>query len=125
MLPDPTFDSEYVEVRKSPVHGKGLCAKSRLSPGLRIADYKGHEYHITEYKNKYKCYQYCYTMNRIHKVLDGRPFLTQNPSHYCNESLTPNVALRKKGLFTLREIEPNEELFLSYPHFYTRDYSLK
>jgi site-specific DNA-methyltransferase (adenine-specific) len=124
-LPEPTFNLDLVEVKQSPIHCKGLFAKSNIPANTRICDYKGELLTLTEYCAKYNnTYNYCYIYRRQNKVLDGRSNLTENPSHYCNESKSPNVVLKGRGLVTMREIQAGEELFLKYPKDYSRDYEL-
>jgi SET domain-containing protein len=123
MLPAPTFISNLVEVKESPIAGNGLFSKVFIPAGTCIALYKGTEMLISAYKKSGGDYKYCYSLMRQHKVIDGRDTITENPSHYCNESLTPNCILKKKGLYTLIDVEAGSELFLTYPPHYKRDYS--
>ena len=119
MLPAPTFRIPGLEVKPSPGKGNGLFATQNIPSNTKLADYKGIVKHFKE-RNKY-----FYSMNRINKIIDGSDYVTENPSHYCNESRTPNVVLKKKALYTLRDIQAGEELFLRYCQSYPRDYVLE
>ena len=126
-LPPPTFKNDYVIVKPSPVHRNGLFSKTFIPKNTRICDYEGEMMTITDF-NKMFDRDYCYTykMSRIHKIISGKtePFLSLNPSHYCNESVSPNVCLKSKGLYSLIDIPADEELFLKYPKKYPRTYIL-
>ena len=125
MLPSPTFVSETVEVKLSPVHGRGVFALQDMKKGTRICDYRGTEIHITDYIAKYgKDRRYYYSMGPINKVIDGREHLTENPSHYMNESLTPQVQASKRGYVLSCDVKQGDELFLKYPLRYNRTYTL-
>lgn len=114
---------KLIQIDKSTVHGKGLFACSDIPRGTRIADYIGIEMTLREYREKYGMdTRYTYSLRRMNKIIDGRGY--ENPSHYCNESLTPNVCLMRRGLYTLRDVRKDEELFLQYPKNYPRDYVL-
>ena len=118
MLPPPTFDISGLVVRPSPGKGNGLFTTRDVPANTKLCDYKGID---KPYEHRR---QYYYSMRRIKRILDGTDYLTENPSHYCNESLTPNVVLKKKALYSLRDLKQDEELFLQYPKQYPRDYTL-
>ena len=111
-------------VQESPVNGLGLFATQDILTDVRLSDFKGTEMTFREFKEKYgKDTRYCYIMKRINRIIDGKG--VDNPSHYCNESATPNVCLKKKGLYTCSPVKAGDELFLSYPRNYPRDYTLR
>ena len=115
--------TKRVEIHESPVHGLGVFAKGYIPSGYGLAPFHGVEMSKADFKLKYgKDTRRSYDLGRLNKMIDGKDFV--NLSHYCNESDTPNVALRKRGLYTLRHIAPGEELFLKYPKNYPRDYIL-
>ena len=131
-LPAPTFTNEYVKVGKSTIPGtnmRGLFAKKDIPKNTLIADYKGLEMSISEFNELYnRDYRYSYSMRRQNKIINGRTkdYLTENPSHYTNES-TPrnvNVELVKKGFYTTKDVKKGDELFLQYPKNYPRTYEL-
>jgi hypothetical protein len=125
MLPSPTFVSSLVEVKPSPVHGRGVFALQDMKKGTRLCDYKGTEIHITDYCTKYgKDRRYSYSMRPIHKLIDGKNHITENPSHYMNESLTPQVKAYNRGFILCCDVKCGDELFLKYPERYPRDYTL-
>ena len=124
-LPESTFDNKLVETRPSSIHGIGLFATVDIPANSKICDYVGVERKWCDYVALYgKDYRYAYVMRRINKIISGRDNVTENPSHYCNESKAPNVILKKKGLYTLCDCQKDSELFLLYPVYYNRDYVL-
>ena len=118
----------YCEIRQSSIDGVGLFSKVFIKKGTKIHDYNGVEYTLSHFKIKYENdISYCYVKRRANIVLVGKdePYRTNNLSHFCNESLTPNCVFKKSGLYTLCDIEPNTECFLLYPKYYVRSYSLQ
>lgn len=111
------------EVRPSPVHGLGLFATQDIKAGVRLSDFKGTEMTLQEFKAKYgNDTRFCYSMRRINRIIDGKN--EDNPSRYCNESSTPNVCLKRRGLYTCSPVTAGDELLLSYPKTYPRNYTL-
>lgn len=112
------------EIRPSPVNGVGLFATQDISAGVRLSDFNGIEMTRLEFKEKYGTdTRFCYTMRRANRVIDGKA--VDNPSRYCNESAEPNVCLKRRGLYTCSPVKAGDELFLSYPKNYPRDYTLR
>lgn len=112
------------EVRSSSIQGVGLFATQDIKPGVRLADFKGVEMTLREFKEKYGSdTRYCYSMRRLNKIIDGKS--EDNPSRYCNESDSPNVCLKRRGLYTCSSVKAGEELLLAYPKIYPRDYTLR
>lgn len=110
------------EKRLSPIHGMGLFALVPLVKGQRLAGYEGEEMTLAEFKKRYgNDIRYTYSLRRLNRIISGKGY--DNPSHWCNESATPNCCLRRRGLYTLRAIEVGEELTLAYPKNYPRDYA--
>ena len=129
-LPPATFFNEWVEVRKSTIPGYdmwGLFAKKDIPANCVISLYKGIEMTLKEFKDKYGTdIKYSYSLRQINKRISGKEkeFLTENPCHYCNESLNPNVSRKKRCLISNKFIVKDAELFIDYPKNYPRDYNL-
>ena len=126
-LPKPTVHLEDAEVKKSGTHGLGAFAKEDIPKGTKIADYKGEEMMLSDFKKKYgDDYRYTYSLGRTGKIISGKnkPYLTSNISHYTNESKTPNVFFKSRALYAGKNIKAGDELFLTYPENYPRDYIL-
>lgn len=106
-------------VSPSPIHGQGLFATRDIKKGIRLADFHGIEMTLREFKEKYGTdTRECYSLRRQNKMIDGKGF--DNPSRWCNESSTPNVCLKQRGLYTTVDVREGEELTLAYPKTYPR-----
>jgi len=110
-------------IAPSPIHGLGVFATQDIEKNQLLAHYQGEELSLREFKERYgNDISRTYSMRRQNKIISGKN--TDNLSHYCNESLIPNVILKKRALYTLRPIKNGEELFLRYPQNYLRNYFL-
>ena len=126
-LPAPTFENDFVEVKKSPVHGRGLFAKVDLKKNQQVARYVGESMTVKEYNEKYTPEQrhYFYSSRPTNTIIDGYKYKTVNPSHYMNESAHPNAVLKNFGVVVKSDpVHKGDELFLSYPKKYHREYKL-
>ena len=111
-------------IKDSQVHGKGLFAAVDIPANTRIADYNGIEMTLKDFKLQHETdYRCTYRMQRVGKIINGKGI--ENAQHYCNESLTPNLICKKKGLYTVAAVKAGNELFLRYFKEYPRDYELK
>jgi SET domain-containing protein len=102
-----------MEVKASPIHGKGLFAILKLKKG-KLYDYVGTEMKWKEYRGDYRN---TYSLKRVGKILVGS---IDNPCQWLNTSTNSNVVLKKRALYALRDIDVGEELtlkgyFMDYP----------
>ena len=117
-------------VKNSSIHGLGVFTETAIKSGEKLFDYIGEEMSLKLFKQKYGEYKYnsinTYRMKRINKILVAKeePYKSKNIVNYINEASNPNCVLKKKALYALKDIEPNEELTLKYPNDYNRDYLL-
>jgi hypothetical protein len=112
-----------VEIKESPVHGKGVFATQDIPPNTKLWDYQGEEMTLREFKERYgNDISRSYSMRRINKIINGKNH--DNLSHWMNESRHPNAIFKKKGVWTDKAIVKGEELFLRYPPNYIRNYTL-
>ena len=126
-LSAPCWKSDHVETRPSQIHGLGVFAIKPIPKGTFLQAYQGVTRTFAEFKSLHgKDYRYSYSMRPIQRIIDGKSdeHKTANISHYCNESRDANVMLQKKGLVAKKDILKDEELFLTYPKHYPRDYTL-
>jgi SET domain-containing protein len=108
-------------IRPSPIHGMGLFALQDIQTGVKLAPFHGTEMTRQEFRVKYgNDIRYCYSLGRLNRIIDGKG--VDNPSRYCNESATPNVCLKQRGLYTCAPVKAGDELVMSYPKNYPRDY---
>ena len=132
-LPPATFVNDWVDVRKSTLPGTdmwGLFAKQEIPQGCKIALYQGVEMSLQEFRQTYgQDLRFVRSLRQINKYLVGKeyPYLTENPSHYANESGISriNIGFKRRYLIALRPIQKDEELFLQYMKDYPRDYYLE
>lgn len=131
MNPD-NFINKLAIAKHSPIHGLGLFAKKAIRTGQTVGKYEGVLISDAEFKQQYGddtryCYRFIKRVKPLYKgyiVGKQEPYLSTNASHYCNESLNPNVKLGGRKLVAIRDIEEGEEIFLRYPANYPRDYEL-
>jgi SET domain-containing protein len=113
------MDNNIFEIKKSNIHGNGLFAKIRFLKGEKLTRYYGRTITRDEF-NKSGIDKYYYLGRKFAIVSNSEPYLTLNPVNYINEGPDPNVMLRKKALYTTRDIKKGEELTLKYPDSYKR-----
>lgn len=100
------------EVRKSPIHGRGLYAVKALPEGCILGEYQGR---TEPYRSR--SYVGHWTLRRDHpdgtvELRNGR--YQGNDLRYVNHSSNPNLHLDGWLFVTSREIKPGEELTLNY-----------
>lgn len=115
-----------LELKPSPVHGLGIFATKAISTDEFIGDYIGEAMTKAEFKARYGNdirYTYWTKQNfpntKVYCAKEKRNFIT-----YINESMNPNVFLKKRKLYACRAIVAGDELFLRYDSKYNRDYVL-
>lgn len=113
-------------IQKSNIHGIGLFTTEPIKKNTRLYGYEGIEMSLKDFKLKYGDYKnnslHTYLMRRINRIIVAKeePFKTKNIVNFMNESIEPNCILTKRALYSLRDIEPNEELTIKYPRDYNR-----
>lgn len=106
-----------LEVRKSPIDGKGCFAVAFFAKGRKIAEYAGELISREEVGRRVR-------NRRKHRIcaLDYRWSLDGarggNGTHYINHSCEPNAYMRHTHghllFFALRDIHPGEEITCDY-----------
>lgn len=125
-----------IEVRTSPIEGKGLFAKAPFK--------KGEEFVVTTDEEPYD--EKIYTDEEFKKftewcIANGKEWdavsngdgthtaaisdREKHPGNYGNHSCDPNVAGSNGGLIALRDIETGEEITIDYAQFSAKDWSMK
>ena len=116
-----------VELRTSPVHGIGVFATEDLPAGSVIGEYTGIKMLKSDFVKQYGSdiqHVYWTKQNFPQSAVWVAKGEHRNFCTYINESADPNVALRKRVLYTLKNIPAGSELFLRYDSAYPRDYQL-
>jgi SET domain-containing protein len=109
------------EVRNSPVHGRGAFALRRIRKGTRLTEYLGDRITHGEADRRYEdC-----DVNDNHTflfVVDKRTVIDAgvggNDARFINHSCDPNCEVEIEDdrifIYSLRDIEPGEELTYDY-----------
>ena len=119
-----------LELKSSAINGVGLFTKTAINKNTRIVDYTGIEMSLKEFREKYGEYKNnslnTYRMKRLNRIIVAKeePYKSNNLINFINESNNPNCILKKRALYSLREILPEEELTLLYLKDYYRNYIL-
>lgn len=123
--PAPTLP-DWVELRRSPIHGTGIFAAKRIPRNTRILEYVGERINKTEgYRRAMRQLQraahgregavYIFELNRRWD-LDGNVWW--NPARLINHSCRPNCETRvERGrvwIYSKQAIPPGEELSYDY-----------
>ncbi|MBN8215595.1 MAG: SET domain-containing protein [Spirochaetes bacterium] len=103
-----------VEIRNSPIEGRGVFARARIAAGVRLLEYTG-EVILWADAAQDEEHFYDFELDES-RVL--RPRENECTAMYVNHSCDPNCETHQEGdrLFyeTLREIAPGEELSVNY-----------
>ena len=118
---------EYIKVKKSGIHNRGVFARSHITKGTRIIEYVGekvtkaeadrraHRVFRDAQGNPTKGAVYIFTLNKRYDI-DGN--VSYNPARYINHSCEPNCeAVIDRGhiwIEAIRDIEKDEELSYNY-----------
>ncbi len=96
--------NKKIEVKDSPIHGKGVFAKRRIRADALIGVYQGP---TTLENDTYVLWVEDDDGKEL--GIDG-----QNELRYVNHSSKPNAVFFGAELFALREIEPSAEITFDY-----------
>ncbi|HZU66500.1 MAG TPA: SET domain-containing protein-lysine N-methyltransferase [Ktedonobacteraceae bacterium] len=119
-----------IEVRDSPIEGKGLFAKEPFKKGERFTVTSGkHSWVVMtdkefqDYIRAVQSYDAVYLGNGTHRV--STVSRAEDPSNYGNHSCDPNIAPAGDEMIALRDIEAGEELTLDYAQLSPKSWSMK
>lgn len=93
-----------VEVKESPIHGKGVYARKKIKAGARIGTYHGDH---TDEDDTYVLW--VTDENGREYGVDGTTDLK-----FLNHSQEPNAEFDGDELYALRDIKPGEEITFHY-----------
>jgi SET domain-containing protein len=91
-------------IKTSPIHGRGLFARQRISRGRLIGTYEGPD---ATRNGKYVLW--VLEHDGTHRGIRGR-----NALRYVNHCGQPNAEFRGADLFAIRVIGPDEEITIDY-----------
>jgi len=117
----PLPGRKVMEIRASPIQGKGAFATRRIARGIRLIEYAGERIDHAEADRRYddavmrRHHTYLFTVDRD-MVVDAA--VGGNASRFINHSCEPNCeAVIEAGRVVIaarRDIEPGEELTYDY-----------
>jgi len=123
----PVTMSRSIVLRRSPIHGNGVFANKKLSPGVELIRYGGRLLTHAQADRIYAGgvdtgHTFLFTLNERY-IIDGN--VEGNTARWVNHSCAPNcqAVLVENGedprkdrivIETLREIAPGEELTYDY-----------
>ena len=114
---------EYIEVKKSPIHGFGVFARCQIPKGTRLAYFYGIPMKPKDIMLKYGNYRFTYRRPFQSTWICSR--YTPNLINFVNsvgfgksKGMKANVILKNRWLIPTRDIKVGEELLLEYPKGY-------
>jgi SET domain-containing protein len=112
---------KLIEVRESPIHGRGVYARTHIKKGKRILEYVGERISHEEADRRYLAkgqddgHTFFFVVDE-RTVIDGGS--GGNESRFVNHSCNPNcetvIEGRRVFVEAIRDIEPGEELVYDY-----------
>lgn len=114
---DPRYACFALEIRSSPIHRWGIYALERIPPRRKVMEYTGERISRRETKRRgeERELHYLFTLNSYWTV-DGS--VGGSGAEYINHCCEPNLEARIIHdhilYFSLREIQPGEELLIDY-----------
>ncbi len=107
-----------IEVRASPVHGRGVYATERIRKGARIIEYTGQRVKWKDVPaDSDETHTFLFGINDGEDVID--PAVGGNEARWINHSCDPNCeAIEEVNgrvfIYALRDLQPGKELFYDY-----------
>jgi len=95
---------ERIEVQQSPIHGKGVFARTRLREGQKIGRFEGDE--TTENGT--------YVLWLIDEDGTEVGIRGRNALRFLNHGDPPNAEFRDADLYALRNVQPGAEVLIDY-----------
>ena len=121
-MPRPSYRiRERLQVRRSPIHGRGVYAKAFIPAGTRLVEYRGEHISHEEGDERYPWYDdepyhtFLFMLDD-ETVVDGAR--GGNLSRWINHSCDPNCeSITEDGhiyIDSIRDIQPGEEITFDY-----------
>jgi hypothetical protein len=118
-----------LEIKRSPIDGRGLFTLVRFSEGDEFHVVVGHQPSIImtnpgfkEYVDSHDSWDAIYLGNGTHQV--SLVVRDDNPSNFGNHSCDPNTALSVGGRTALRDIDIGKELTVDYTPLSSPDWTM-
>lgn len=108
-------DFAHIEVRNSPIHGRGVFALQHIPRRTRVVEYTGRRERWSLHKHKRSAHTEIFHISPTHIL---NPVEGGSIARYINHSCAPNCeAIQEEDrifIYALRDIRPGEELFYDY-----------
>ena len=130
-----TTKSEYIAVRRSCIHNKGVFARKDIPKGTRIIEYIGEKVTNAEgerradivldksKRSKTTGAVYLFELNKRYDI-DG--YVPYNTARYINHSCDPNceteIIQGKIWIIAIKDIQKGEELNYNYGYAFDEDF---
>jgi uncharacterized protein len=118
-----------LEVRPSPIEGRGIFALEPFEEGERFPVVLGAaptvlltDAEFEKYRQMVDSFDAVYLGNGVHRV--STVSRGENPSNYGNHSCDPNTTLDGEHRRELRRIEPGDELTVDYARLSPKGWSM-
>lgn len=123
-----TWLNPNIEVRPSPIEGKGLFASQLLTKGEQLTR-NGEDDYVVMTDEEFKTfietaasYDAIALGNGVHRV--SKVVRDEDPSNYGNHSCAPTAELNDDGLVATRDIQEGEEITSDYALHSSKDWSM-
>jgi len=122
--------NEKLIIKESRIDGLGVFPLEPIKRNEHLTNYYGTEMTWSAFREKYGEYKnnslFTYPMRRVWKILVAKeePYRSQNIINFINEGDIPNVILKQRKLYAMRDIPAGEELLLKYPKDYNRTWKV-
>jgi uncharacterized protein len=123
-----TWLNPKIEVRSSPIEGKGLFAKIPIAPGEQLTRNGEDDYTIMT-DEEFKAFTKTATVYDAMALGNGTHRVSQvsrdgDPSNYGNHSCDPTATMNDRGLVARRAIQADEEITSDYALHSSNDWSM-
>jgi SET domain-containing protein len=123
-----TWLNPKIEVRPSPIEGKGLFAKESLAKGEQLT-HNGEDDYVIMTDEEFKAfietaasYDAIALGSGVHRV--SAVSRDDDPSNYGNHSCAPTAEMNDEGLVAKRDIQVGEEITSDYALHSSKDWSM-
>lgn len=122
-------------VKKSPIHSKGVFAKSNIAKGTRIIEYVGEKITNEEADRRFDASQaahnsneangavYVFEINKKYSIDGNVPYnAARHINHSCDPNAKTDVIRGKIWIIATRNIKAGEEITYNYGYDFSEDY---
>jgi SET domain-containing protein len=123
-----TWLNPKIEVRPSPIEGKGLFAKEPIAKGEQLTR-NGEDDYVLMTDEEFQAFTATASSYDAMALGDGKHRVSrvpreEDPSNYGNHSCDPNAETNSEGQVAKRDIKPDEEITSDYALHSSRNWSM-